>query len=329
MAAQEMRTATSDSAPAGPPPPRVAVLIPCHNEEVAIARVVAAFRTALPDAAVHVYDNNSRDRTREAAARAGAIVRTEPLQGKGNVVRRMLADVEADVYFLVDGDDTYDAGAAPEMIQRLVEDRLDMVTGVRVTEAAAAYRPGHKLGNAVLTGLVRHIFGNRINDMLSGYRVFSRRFVKSFPALAGGFETETEFTVHALELRIPVGEVPTVYRERPPGSVSKLRTFTDGFRILRTIVGLVQRERPFAFFGSIALVLVLLGLGLFVPVLQDYLRTGLVPRLPTAVLSAALVLLGSLSLACGLILDTVTHGRKEAKRIAYLAVSPAPSPQGA
>lgn len=302
---------------------KIAILIPCHNEAVAIGSVVAAFRAAVPGADIHVYDNNSRDRTREAAAEAGATVRTEPLQGKGNVVRRMFADIDADVFVLVDGDDTYDAAAAPEMIQRLVEDRLDMVTGVRITQAAAAYRPGHRFGNAMLTGMVRVIFGNRISDMLSGYRVFSRRFVKSFPALAGGFETETEFTVHALELRMPVGEVPATYRERPAGSASKLHTISDGFRILRTILGLVQRERPLAFFGAAAAVLLLAGIGLFVPVFRDYLHTGLVPRLPTAVLSMSLVLLSFLSLSCGLVLHTVTHGRREAKRMAYLAI-PAP-----
>ncbi|MBX6744318.1 MAG: glycosyltransferase [Acetobacteraceae bacterium] len=301
-------------------PPRIAVLIPCYNEEVAIPRVVGAFRTALPGATIYVYDNNSRDRTREVAAAAGAIVRTEALQGKGHVVRRMFADIEADVYLLVDGDDTYDAASAPELVRLLLEQRLDMVTGVRVTDAAAAYRPGHRFGNALLTGMVRQIFGNRITDMLSGYRAFSRRFVKSFPALAEGFETETEFTVHALELRLPVGEVLTPYRERPQGSVSKLRTYSDGFRILRTILLLVQRERPLAFFSAAGLVLLLLGVGLSVPVLLEYLHTGLVPRLPTAVLSTGLVLLSFLSFVCGLILDTVTRGRLEAKRIAYLSV---------
>jgi glycosyltransferase involved in cell wall biosynthesis len=305
------------------PAPRIAVLVPCYNEEVAIPRVVGAFRSALPEATVYVYDNNSRDRTREAARAAGAVVRTESLQGKGHVVRRMLADIEADIYVLVDGDDTYDAAAAPAMIRLLLENRLDMVTGVRVTEAVAAYRPGHRFGNAVLTGVVRHIFGDRISDMLSGYRVFSRRFAKSFPALAEGFETETEFTVHALELRLPVGEMPTAYRERPPGSQSKLNTYRDGFRILRTILRLAQRERPLAFFGSASVVLLGLGIGLSVPVIDTWLETGLVPRLPTAVLSTGLVLLSFLSLACGLILDTVTRGRLEAKRIAYLAI-PAP-----
>lgn len=303
----------------GNPPPRVAVLIPCYNEEVAIPRVVAGFRAALPGAAIYVYDNNSRDGTRDAAAAAGAVVRGESLQGKGNVVRRMFADIEADIYVLVDGDDTYDAAAAPAMVRLLQEERLDMVTGIRVTEIEAAYRPGHRFGNLLLTGMVRLIFGDRITDMLSGYRAFSRRFVKSFPALAHGFETETEFTVHALELRLPVGELRTAYRDRPPGSVSKLSTFRDGWRILRTIVSLVQRERPFAFFGIIGLLLGALGVILFLPVLEEYLLTGLVPRLPTAVLSAVLVLAGFLSLVCGLVLDTVTRGRREAKRIAYLA----------
>lgn len=306
--------------------PRIAVLIPCYNEEVAIAGVVRAFRAALPEATIYVYDNNSRDRTREMAQEAGAVVRTETLQGKGNVVRRMFADVEADVYLLVDGDGTYDAASAPAMVRMLLEQRLDMVTGVRVTPeemAAAAYRPGHRFGNAMLTGMVRLVFGNRISDMLSGYRVFSRRFVKSFPALAEGFETETEFTVHALQLRLPVGELPTPYGERPQGSASKLRTYTDGLRILRTIVVLVKGERPLAFFSAVGAALGLLALAIFVPVLTEYLRTGLVPRLPTAVLSTGLGLAALLSFACGLILDTVTRGRKEAKRIAYLAI-PAP-----
>jgi glycosyltransferase involved in cell wall biosynthesis len=304
------------------PAPRIAILIPCYNEEVAIPRVVAAFRAALPDAVVHVYDNNSRDRTREVAAAAGAVVRTEALQGKGNVIRRMFADIDADAYVLVDGDDTYDAAAAPEMVRQLLEDRLDMVIGTRISDAVGAYRPGHRLGNRVLTGAVRLVFGKRVTDMLSGYRVFSRRFVKSFPALATGFETETEFTVHALELRLPVGEVPTAYRERPVGSASKLNTWRDGFRILRTIFALVKRERPLPFFGGMALILLLLGLGLAVPVFLEYAETGLVPRLPTALLSTGLVLLSFLSLACGLILDTVTRGRQEAKRMAYLALRP-------
>jgi glycosyltransferase involved in cell wall biosynthesis len=300
--------------------PRIAVLIPCYNEEVAIPGVVAAFQAALPTAVIYVYDNNSRDRTAEAARAAGAVVRRETQQGKGHVVRRMLADVEADLYVLVDGDDTYDAAAAPAMIRRLVENKLDLVTGTRVTDAKAAYRPGHVLGNLLLTGMVRLIFGNRITDMLSGYRVFSRRFAKSFPALAEGFETETEFTVHALELRMPVDEVPTTYRARPPGSASKLNTWRDGFRILNAIMLLVRRERPLPFFALIALALTTTGLGLAAPVVQTFLDTGLVPRLPTAVLSMGLILLAFLALACGLILDTVTRGRLEARRMGYLAI---------
>lgn len=303
--------------------PSVAVLVPCYNEEVAIPKVVADFRAALPDATIYVYDNNSRDGTVAAARGAGAIVRTEMLQGKGNVVRRMFADIEADIYVLVDGDDTYEAGAAPAMVQLLLENQLDMVNGARVTEIEAAYRRGHRFGNAMLTGIVAWIFGNRVSDMLSGYRVFSRRFVKSFPALAAGFETETEFTVHALELKMPVGEVRTAYKDRPAGSTSKLRTYSDGFRILRTILVLVKEERPLQFFSLAGGVLLLAGIAIFIPVLLEYIRTGLVPRLPTAILSTGLVLLSFLSFACGLILDTVTRGRKEAKRIAYLAV-PAP-----
>ncbi|WP_426957435.1 glycosyltransferase [Muricoccus radiodurans] len=305
---------------------RVAVLVPCHNEAVAIPGVVAGFRAAVPQATIYVYDNNSTDGTPEAAAAAGAVVRTERRQGKGNVVRRMFADIEADAYLLVDGDGTYDPAAAPDMVRVLLEERLDMVTAVRVTEAAGAYRPGHRLGNRVLTGMVRLVFGDGITDMLSGYRCFSRRFVKSFPALSEGFETETEFTVHALELRLPVAEVRTPYAERPAGSASKLRTYRDGWRILRTIVSLVQRERPLAFFGLTAGALLVLSAGLFAPVLATYLTTGLVPRMPTFLASVALLVLASLSLACGLILHTVTRGRIEAKRIAYLSLPPPGEP---
>jgi glycosyltransferase involved in cell wall biosynthesis len=304
--------------------PRIAVLIPCFNEAAAIGKVVADFRAVLPDATVFVYDNNSTDGTAEMARAAGAVVRHEPLQGKGHVVRRMFADIEADIYVLVDGDDTYEAEAARRMIDMLRARGLDMVTGTRTGGGAAAYRRGHRFGNRMLTGLVAAIFGDRVGDMLSGYRVLSRRFVKSFPALAGGFEIETELTVHALELDMPIGEVPAAYRERPPGSASKLSTIRDGVRILRTILVLVKEERPLPFFGLAAAVLLLAGLGLFAPVLATYLETGLVPRLPTAVLSLGLVLLSFLALACGLILETVTRGRKEAKRIAYLAI-PGPS----
>ena len=303
-------------------PARIAVLIPCYNEEVAIPRVVADFLAALPGATVYVYDNNSRDRTREVAAAAGAVVRSEPLQGKGNVIRRMFADIDADAYVLVDGDDTYEAAAAAGMVERLLAERLDMVTGLRVTDAdaAAAYRPGHRFGNVALTGMVRWVFGDRIGDMLSGYRVFSRRFVKSFPAIASGFETETEFTVHALELRLPVVEVRTRYKERPDGSVSKLSTWRDGMRILRTILLLVQRERPLAFFSTVGAILAAAAVGIALPLIPTYLETGLVPRFPTAILATGLGILASLSFTCGLILDNVTRGRQEARRMAYLAI---------
>lgn len=300
--------------------PRTAILIPCHNEAVAIAKVVADFRAALPGAAVYVYDNNSTDGTAAVAAAAGAVVRHEPLQGKGHVIRRMFADLEADAYLLVDGDDTYDASAAAEMLDLLLRQRLDMVTGTRITELQGAYRPGHRFGNRVLTGLVRRIFGNRVSDMLSGYRIFSRRFVKSFPALAAGFETETEFTVHALELNMPVGEVQTAYRERPVGSASKLRTWSDGVRILRTILLLVKEQRPLQLFLAAGALLALFGLGIGLPVVGEFWATGLVPRLPTAVLATGLILLGFLSTACGLILDSVARGRKEMKRLAYLSI---------
>lgn len=302
------------------PAPRVAVLIPCYNEEVAIASVIADFRAALPDAKIYVYDNNSRDRTSEMALAAGAIVGRERLQGKGNVIRRMFADIEADVYVLVDGDATYHAASAPEMVELLVADRLDMVNGTRISQIQAAYRPGHRFGNVVLTGIVRTIFGNRITDMLSGYRVFSRRFVKSFPALSDGFETETEFTVHALELSMPIGEVETPYRERPPGSQSKLNTIRDGVRILLTIVRLVKEERPLQFFAVSGAVLLAAALLLALPLVTEFARTGLVPRFPTAILSTGLVVLAFLSLTCGLILDSVARGRTEVKRLAYLSV---------
>jgi glycosyltransferase involved in cell wall biosynthesis len=299
---------------------RIAVLIPCYNEEVAIAEVVLSFRAALPDATVYVYDNNSTDGTVAAARGAGAVVRTERLQGKGHVIRRMFADVEADAYVLVDGDGTYSAASSRAMVRLLLQDGLDMVNGTRISDAQAAYRHGHRFGNTVLTGIVAWVFGNGVSDMLSGYRVFSRRFVKSFPALSSGFETETEFTVHALELHMPIGEVPTPYRERPAGSASKLRTYADGLRILRTIVILVKEERPLQFFASAAAVQMVLAFGLAVPVFADYISTGLVPRLPTAVLVTGIVLLAFLSLTCGMILDSVTRGRKELKRLSYLAV---------
>ncbi|MBU6398329.1 MAG: glycosyltransferase [Rhodospirillales bacterium] len=303
---------------------RIAVLIPCYNEEVAIGQVVRDFAAALPAASIFVYDNNSKDRTREVAALAGAMVRTEALQGKGNVVRRMFSDIEADAYVLVDGDGTYDAAAAPEMVERLLAEQLDMVNAQRIEMTGegpvGAYRRGHRTGNRVLTGLVRCVFGDRIKDMLSGYRVFSRRFVKTFPALASGFETETEFTIHALDMWMPIAEMPTKYRERSPGSVSKLRTYSDGFRILNTIIKLVKEERPLQFFSIAGAVLLVLGVLVALPVLITYARTGLVPRLPTAVLAMGCVVVAFLAFTCGLILDSVARGRREAKRLAYLAV---------
>ncbi|AOX16155.1 glycosyltransferase family 2 protein [Kozakia baliensis] len=302
---------------------KIVVLIPCYNEEVAIRQVVRDFRAALPEAPIYVYDNNSSDKTVEVARAEGAIVRTERIQGKGHVVRRMFADIDADFYVLVDGDATYEAAAAPAMLELARIEGLDMVNGARVTDREAAYRRGHVLGNRVLTGMVTTVFGRRLSDMLSGYRVFSRRFVKSFPALSAGFETETEFTVHALELSMPIGEVSTRYIERPPGSTSKLRTYSDGLIILRTIINLVKQERPLLFFSVISTIFLLLALILGAPVLATYWKTGLVPRLPTALLSTGLVVLSALSLTCGLILDSVTLARLEAKRIAYLAL-PAP-----
>ncbi len=298
----------------------VAVLVPCYNEERAIGKVVADFRAALPGASVYVYDNNSSDGTVAAAKQAGAVVRRETHQGKGHVVRRMFNDIEADIYVLVDGDATYDAPSVQTMIDALLADRLDMVVATRVDREAAAYRPGHRAGNRLLTAIVANIFGHAFTDILSGYRVFSRRFVKSFPILSGGFEIETELTVHALELELPVGEVATPYYSRPSGSASKLNTWQDGFRILWTVLKLYRAERPLSLFGSLGIALGIMAIGLAIPIFITYVQEGLVPRLPTAVLSTGLMVLAFLSVAVGLILDTVTRGRREAKLIAYLAL---------
>jgi glycosyltransferase involved in cell wall biosynthesis len=306
----------------------VAILIPCYNEEAAIATVVADFKAAVPDADVYVYDNNSNDRTAEIATKAGALVRHEPRQGKGHVVRRMFADVEADLYVLVDGDATYDAPSARAMIDRLLADRLDMVVAARVDREQAAYRSGHRFGNRLLSGFVANVFGHSFSDMLSGYRVFSRRFVKSFPVLSGGFEIETELTIHALELGLPVAEVKTPYYARPAGSISKLNTWRDGFRILWTILKLYRSERPLPFFSAFGLSLALIAVGLGVPIVLTFLREGVVPRLPTAVLATGLMLLAFLAVASGLVLDTVTRGRRELKFLAYLAQR-APHDEGA
>lgn len=302
----------------------LAVLVPCYNESTTIAEVIEAFSAALPKASIYVYDNNSSDLTADIARENGAVVRGEPLQGKGNVVRRMFADIDADVYVLVDGDATYHAPSAPKMIERLITENLDMVNGVRVSDVQEAYRPGHRLGNKMLTGMVSLIFGNRVSDMLSGYRILSRRFVKSFPAQSSGFEIETELTVHALEMRMAIGEVETAYAARPEGSTSKLNTYRDGMRILRTITNLVREERPLAFFASLGCALGLAAVLLAVPLVAEFLQTGLVPRLPTAVLATGMVLFGMILASCGLILDTVSRGRRELKRLHYLSL-PSPS----
>lgn len=303
-----------------PSAPRIAVLVPCHNEALTVAEVVRGFRVALPDAAIFVYDNNSSDGTADVARAAGAEVRFESIPGKGSVVRRMFADVEADWYVMVDGDATYDPSAAPRLIATAIEGGYDMVNVARQETGDGAYRRGHRLGNRVLTGLVGAIFGSRTTDMLSGYKVFSRRFVKSFPAASAGFEIETELMIHALELRLPVGEIAAPYGERPEGSTSKLATWRDGFLILRMIGVLIQRERPLEFFSVLALLLMLLSIGLGIPVVVTFLQTGLVPRFPTAILASALMLSALLSFAVGLILHAITHSRREMKRLAYLAV---------
>ena len=302
--------------------PRIAVIIPCFNEANAIAKVVMGFRQALPEARIYVYDNNSSDGTAQMARAAGAIVRHETQQGKGHVVRRMFRDVDADLYLMVDGDDTYDPSAARAMLALLQEGSHDLVNCVRVESGAAAYRGGHRLGNRVLTGVVRRIFGNRIRDMLSGYKAFSRRFVKSFPVLSHGFDIETELTVHALELSMPVAHVEAAYRGRGEGSQSKLRTYRDGWHILMMILRLVRHERPFLFFGVLSYVLALTSIGLAVPIFATYIETGLVPRFPTAILSTGIMLMAALTLMAGTVLDTVTRGRRETRLLAYLQHPP-------
>jgi glycosyltransferase involved in cell wall biosynthesis len=303
-----------------PGKPRIAVLLPCYNEEAAIAATIAGFKAALPGATIFVYDNNSSDRTVEVARTAGAIVRTEKQQGKGHVVRRMFADVEADVYIMADGDLTYDPNSAPAMVELLLAEELDMVVGTRRHEAKDAYRGGHVLGNRLFTGLLSGLFGRSFSDIFSGYRIFSRRFVKSFPVLSSGFEIETEMSVHALELRMPVGEVETAYGARPEGSESKLSTFRYGWRILKTIATLYRIERPVLFFGTIGALLLAAAIILSIPLVMTYLDTGLVPRFPTAILATGLVIIAVLCFFAGLILDTVTRGRREMRRLAYLAV---------
>ncbi|MFM7028129.1 MAG: glycosyltransferase family 2 protein [Chakrabartia sp.] len=301
-------------------PTRIAILLPCFNEAAAIGQTINEFRAALPEAQIYVYDNNSSDGTAEIARAAGAIVRTERMQGKGHVVRRMFADVDADIYVMADGDATYEAAAAPGLIALLRDEQLDMVVGARKSEVEAAYRPGHRLGNKLLTGMLAWLFGRTFTDILSGYRVFSRRFVKSFPVLSEGFEIETEISVHALELRMPVAERVTAYAARPEGSASKLNTYRDGWRILRMILTLFRIEKPLVFFGLIGGLLALVSIGISVPLFVTYLETGLVPRFPTAILATGIMLLAFLNGFCGLILDTVVRGRREVRRLAYLAV---------
>jgi glycosyltransferase involved in cell wall biosynthesis len=300
---------------------RLAVVLPCYNEEAAVTQVISDFSIALPGADIYVFDNSSTDDTVEKARKAGAIVRQVQLPGKGNVVRRMFADVDADVYVMADGDATYHAPSAPEMIRKLVRDNLDMIVGVREHESSEAYRRGHMAGNRLLTYTMSSIFGNGFTDMLSGYRVFSRRFVKSFPAMSQGFEIETELAIHALELRIPCGEVITPYGVRPEDSESKLSTYSDGFRIIKTILKLFVTERPLRFYAMAAALLIITAVILAVPIVVTYIDTGLVPRFPTAILSTGLVISGVISFVAGLILETVTIGRREIKRLHYLSIS--------
>lgn len=302
----------------------IAVILPCYNEEAAIGPVVAAFRAALPEASIHVFDNASTDGTAEAARAAGAEVLNVTIRGKGNVVRRMFADVDADLYLMADGDGTYDAGAARAMIDLMLDNGLDMVVGRRIaTDKGAEYRFGHRAGNRVLTGAVARIFGEGFTDMLSGYRAFSRRYVKSFPALSKGFEIETELTVHALTLRAPYGEIDTAYGERAMGTESKLTTWRDGLRILKTIVKLYMLERPRTFYLTLAAAGVVLSILAGLPVVIEFIETGLVPRLPTAVAASVIMLGAALAATCAVILDGVVTGRTEAKRLVYLA-HPAP-----
>lgn len=303
-----------------PSSPRIAIVIPCYNEEAAIATVVRDFRQSLPSARIYAFDNNSTDDTARVAREAGAEVISVPLQGKGNVVRRMFADVDADVYVMVDGDATYDAFAAPVLIDLLIDRHLDMVVGSRLSDEQTAYRLGHRFGNVLLTRCAATIFGKTFRDMLSGYRVFSRRYAKSFPAHSAGFEIETELAVHALSLKMPVAEVETNYKSRPEGSTSKLNTYRDGFRILMTIMKLFKTEKPLAFFSAGFFLCALLSVALAIPVFETFFETGLVPRVPTVILSSGLMLFGAILLICGIVLDTVTRGRNEAKHFAYLAV---------
>lgn len=300
----------------------IAVLLPCYNEEVTIGGVIHSFRSAFPDAHIFVYDNNSTDRTVQAALAAGATVRHEYYQGKGNVVRRMFADIEADFYILADGDLTYDATAAPRLVELLIKHNVDMVVGVRVGKGEA-FRRGHTLGNRVFNWIVAHLFGNSFTDILSGYRVMSKRFTKSFPCSSSGFEIETELSIHALDLKLATAEIPLVYAERPVNSKSKLKTYRDGLRILGKIAMMYRALKPFQFYAAIALFLFVVSLSLGVPIFVTYVETGLVPRIPTAILAASIMQLSFMSLFCGIIIDAISANRREQIRMRYLDL-PAP-----
>lgn len=306
----------------------IAVLLPCHNEAATIATVVQGFRQALPGARIYVYDNNSTDGTADIARAEGAIVRHETRQGKGHVVRRMLADIDADVYVMADGDATYDASAAGHMVDKLVSGNYDMIVGTRVASADDAFRRGHRFGNRLFNRIVSRLFGPDFTDILSGYRVLSRRFTKSFPASSPGFEIETEFSIHAIDLRLPTAEVPLHYAERPANSASKLKTYRDGTRILLKIVSIYRLLRPMGFYGAVSGILFAAGLSLGAPVIAEYLSTGLVPRFPTAILAASLIQVGVVSLACGIIIDAVSSARREMRQIRYLDLSAPGDPNG-
>lgn len=294
---------------------RTAAVVPCHNEEAAIATVVADLFAAVPGITVYVYDNCSSDRTVERALEAGAVVCSEPHKGKGNVVRRAFADIDADIYLLIDGDDTYDAGAAPAMLEKLLAENLDQVVGVRRGDA---YRAGHETGNRALNRIVTGIFGDTMGDMLSGYRVFSRRFVKSFPAVSREFEIETELTVHSLALRIPSATIDVGFKDRPEGSESKLRTYRDGWKILNVIMTLTRHERPIYFFGLLSALLMWVAVLLAIPVLVQYLQTGMVPRMPTLIVASFLVMISCLLFLAGLVIDGTRKSRHEASRLSYM-----------
>jgi glycosyltransferase involved in cell wall biosynthesis len=304
--------------------PTIAAIIPCHNEETAVGQVIADLRAAVPEMQIYVYDNASTDGTIDAAKQAGAIVREERRKGKGNVVRRAFADVDADIYVLIDGDDTYAAHDLPAMIAALRSGPYDQVLGVRHETVVGAYRPGHELGNRGFNWLVSRVFASKVTDMLSGYRVFSRRFVKSFPALSREFEIETELTVHAMSLRVPQVEMPVGFKDRPVGSESKLRTYHDGFRVLSLIAGLIRHERPMMFYGTVGALLAIAGILIGLPVVLEFFETGLVPRLPTAVLALGVMIVAFLSWTIGLVLDGVLKARREISRLNYLSYGPPP-----